>query len=411
MANDAVSGQALFEEPEGELEMAGDKVIIAKPMPYDLYMEREGLPVYRAIGYPDVRELPLAPWRRLGGNGAFLQPKGTEGKGGMYLLEIPPRAALNVERHLFEEILYVMEGRGTTELGEGPKGPAQLFEWSAGSLFAIPMNVDHRLINATDQRALILAGTSAPPIINHYDNDEFVFSNPFAFTDRYSGESDYFEYKTTYYADPKRGRAMQLTSFLPDIVHAEMPLDNQRSPGFRRTEPHMAGGNFYLKIMQHEVGRYSKAHFHHASAVLICLTGKGYTYTWPHDLGPHPFESGHGDKVQRVDYGPGGIVAAAPGGGDWYHQHFAVGAEPLRLLVYDGPITIFGENHAPGERVIGAQVNRDEGGRSVEYFDEDPHFKAEFERMLARDGLRSTMPEAVYDKNSAASVSIGRLAF
>src|SRR5215469_12917795 len=179
---------------------------------------------------------------------------------------------------------------------------------------------------------------------------------------------------------------MQVTSFLPDIVGAEMPLDNQRSPGFRRTEPHMAGSDFYLKIMQHEIGRYSKAHYHGASAVLICLRGKGYTYTWPKELGTHPVADGNGLLAKRVDYGPGGMVSAAPEGGDWFHQHFAIGPEPLRLLVYNGPTQVFSSHRPPGEDIVGGHVNIEEGGRSVEYRDEDPFLREEYERMLATDG-------------------------
>ena len=388
--------EVLFVEPDSEQHKAGRSVLKTHATPYDRYMESEGIPVYRDIGFPDVKELPLAPWARTGGNGAFIQCVGTEGKAGMYLLEIPPRAALNVEHHLFEKILYVMEGRGTTELEPGPGGPGQIFEWQTGSLFAIPLNVEHRLINATDKRALLLVGTSAPPVFNLFDTPEFVFGDSFKFTNRYRGENDYFEYKNTYFADPNHGRAIQITSFLPDIVDSEMPMDNQRSPGMRRTEPHMAGNNFYLKIMQQVVGRYTKSHYHAASAVLICLRGKGYTFTWPKHLGTHPFEDGNAHLVKRVDYGPGGIVAAAPGGGDWFHQHFATGPEPLRLLVYNGPTEVWGHG-APGEEVIAGHVNIEEGGRSVEYRDEDPYFREEFERMLAPDGLESTMPPEIYE--------------
>ena len=50
----------------------------------------------------------------------------------------------------------------------------------------------------------------------------------------------------------------------------------------------MTGNTFYLWIAQHENGRYSKAHAHTSAAVLICLKGKGYTYTWPEQAGRRP---------------------------------------------------------------------------------------------------------------------------
>jgi len=84
-----------------------------------------------------------------------------------------------------------------------------------------------------------------------------------------------------------------------------LPLDNRRSPGYRRVEPAMAGNRFYLWIGQHETGRYSKAHKHASAAVLICVKGKGYTYTWPESLGTTPWKDGKADKILRQDYEAG----------------------------------------------------------------------------------------------------------
>ena len=79
---------------------------------------------------------------------------------------------------------------------------------------------------------------------------------------------------------------MRRTNFIPDVVHCDLPLDNRRSLGWRRVEPFMTGNCFYFWIGQHENGRYSKAHAHTSAAVLICIKGKGYTYTWPEECGP-----------------------------------------------------------------------------------------------------------------------------
>ena len=125
--------------------------------------------------------------------------------------------------------------------------------------------------------------------------------------------------------DPLRGLAMRQTNIIPDVMSCELPMDNRRSPGYRRIEPHMAGQQFYMWIGQHETGRYSKAHAHGSAAVLICLSGKGYTYTWPAKLGTHPWEKGTTEEIRRQDYEPVGMVSAAPMSGNWFHAHF--GAE------------------------------------------------------------------------------------
>lgn len=61
--------------------------------------------------------------------------------------------------------------------------------------------------------------------------------------------------------DPVRGLAMRRSNMLPDI-NCQLPLDNRRSPGYRRIEPFMTNNQFYMWIGEHETGRYSKAHCH-----------------------------------------------------------------------------------------------------------------------------------------------------
>src|ERR1700739_1080699 len=84
--------------------------------PYDLFMESEAIPIVRGIGVSKGRALPLAPWRRLGGRGTYIQLHGTEGKWGCYVIEVPGAGALNAEKHLYEEVYFVGEGTGTTEV-------------------------------------------------------------------------------------------------------------------------------------------------------------------------------------------------------------------------------------------------------------------------------------------------------
>ena len=76
--------------------------------PYDLFMEAQGIPIHRDIGVHKVQDLPLSPWKRLGGRGIAIQLLGTEHLWGMYVVEVPGAGALNAERHLYEEIYCVI---------------------------------------------------------------------------------------------------------------------------------------------------------------------------------------------------------------------------------------------------------------------------------------------------------------
>lgn len=386
-----------WHEPTGEVEKAGYGKWGRPNSPYDTYMEEQGIPIYRDIGVRKIQDLPLKPWKRMGGNGTFIQLFGTEGLWGCYVIELPGAGALNPERHLYEEQYYVVEGRGTTEVWAEGSNKKQTFEWQAGSLFSIPMNAWHRVINAASSPALLLGGTTAPNAMNLFMNTDFIFNCPYNFTDRYDQSDDYYKPKDDIEPDPVRGLAMRRTNLLSDVVECELPLDNRRSPGYRRIEPHMTGNKFYFWIGQHETGRYSKAHAHGSAAVLICIKGKGYTYTWPATLGTTPWKDGKVGDVKRQDYEPVGMVSAAPMGGHWFHQHFGTSNEPFRLMAWFGPNAPGREAGRPGEKAIDyGAIEIKDGGTAIAYRDEDPFIRNEYEETLKKEGVQSRMVDSIF---------------
>ena len=396
MPHDTPGGH--WHEPTGGKNAGYGK--FARPKsPYDLFMESEGIPIFRDIGVSKVQNLPLAQWKRRGGKGTYIQLYGTEGKWGAYVVEVPGAGALNPEKHMYEEIFLVVEGRGSTEVWLDGDTKKHIFEWQTGSMFSIPMNAWYRIVNATSSPALLLGGTTAPNVMNLINNPDAIFNNPFRFTDRFSGAEDFYKPNDDIEPDPVRGLAMRKANFLPDIINCELPLDNRRSPGYRRLQPDMAGQRFHLWIGQHEPGRYSKAHKHTSSAVLICIKGAGYTYTWPDTLGPKPWNDGKADKVLRQDYEPVGLVSAAPMSGDWFHQHFGVSKDPLRFTAWFGP-----NNHdamrpgVPGEKMADIwAMDVDKGGKAIPYRLEDPFIRKEFEARLTQEGVPSRMDDKFYD--------------
>jgi quercetin dioxygenase-like cupin family protein len=388
-----------WHEPTGLTKKAGLGTFAKKPMPYDVFMEEQEIPIFRGVGVSRVQDLPLKPWKRMGGKGSFIQLWGTEGLWGSYVVEVPGGGALNVEKHLYEEQFLVVEGRGSTEVWN-EEGRKHTFEWQKGSLFSVPLNTYHRIINASSSPALLLAGTSAPNALNLYGNKKFIFENNFVFDDRFDESKNYFKPNDDIASDPVRGLAMRRTNFIPDVIQCQLPLDNRRSPGYRRIEPHMANNRFYMWIGEHETGRYSKAHKHGSAAVLICLKGKGYTYTWDSQLGTHPFSSGKADQVFRVDYEPVGMVSAAPMSGDWFHQHFGISKDPLRMSAWFGPNNARGRRPGrPGEmeKDLGAIDIRD-GGNAIPYDEEDPYIRKEFEETLRKEGATLRMEPWLYEK-------------
>ena len=392
-----------FFEPSGEQQRAGARTWKQPKTPYDRFMEEEGLPIVRGLGFGDVREIPKSPWKRMGGQGSYIQLDGTDGKLGMYALELAPRGETNVERHVYDEVFYALEGRGATEVWREGSSRKHTFEWSAGSLFGIPVNTNHRIINASSGAAVFIVGTTAPPIFNVFDNNGFVFDNQYDFIDRFDDSDDYFRPQDDLFADPMRERAMRITNLIPNIATCELPLDNQRSPGYRRVIPHMARGKFSMFVGEHQSGRYSMAHHPPGpgSVVLICIRGKGYTWAWPRAAGTRPWEAGNGEMVERMDYSPGGMVVNNPGGTGWFHMHHSTGDEPLRLMVFGGATQGVGAQVLrPGETDTSGNLPLADGGRSITYHLEDPFIREEYKRMLQPDGVDFAMPDWAYEKDA-----------
>ena len=55
-----------------------------------------------------------------------------------------------------------------------------------------------------------------------------------------------------------------------------------------------------------------------ASPALLLAANNSPLITWPREIGTRPWEAKLEQYVKRQDYVPGGMVAAAPGGGEWF---------------------------------------------------------------------------------------------
>ena len=109
----------------------------------------------------------------------------------MFVLELPAGGSTSPQRHVYEEIYYVLEGRGSTQL-EFTDGRRRSFEWGPHSFFAIPLNAKHRHFNGSGtQRALMCTTTLLPLMMKVLHNERFIFDNDFEFDERI-GKDEYF---------------------------------------------------------------------------------------------------------------------------------------------------------------------------------------------------------------------------
>ena len=129
---------------------------------WEKFQRAEGIPVFKGVGVRDSRELPRAEWKRVGGKGTYIQVTGTNNATGMFVVEVPPRGALLPQRQMYEERYIVLEGRGSTEVWRNGDTAMTAFEWQPWSLFAIPLNANFRIINASSAPACSSRSTPRP---------------------------------------------------------------------------------------------------------------------------------------------------------------------------------------------------------------------------------------------------------
>ena len=364
---------------------------VRSPGAYEEWIEAEGIPIHEAlVGVTDLRELPRDAWARVGGHGTLIQLLSLyQCEKGLFVVEIPGGKALNPERNLYETFYYVMQGRGALELGYEGQSKAT-FEWGEGSIFAVPLNVPHRLLNGSSEPALLLGLNTAPRVMNALHDSEVVFNCDYQFLSQFGGEGDYFSRNARHDQGDRGKQLVWLTNFIPDVRIFGVEKGTERKAKGGESAQWWMGSNWPKGgISQWPVGHYHAAHRHEAGAIVLGITGKGYVLVWSHEFGSRPYEAGNGDKVERMDWGAYSIYTPPD---NWYHQHFNTDGKPARQVkVHNGinrnPVIDFGDFvDRP------TMVSEAEGGLLIPYPDEDPQIRIDFEAELAKDGIECEMP-------------------
>ena len=106
-----------------------------KDTPYTTFVRGEGLDIHDAQYVRNLRKVPLKPWARRGGNAAFLNHDASRTSNDCYIMEIPAGGKLNPHRQMYEEMLLVLDGRGSTKVWNN-SGKSITFEWKAAPFSA-----------------------------------------------------------------------------------------------------------------------------------------------------------------------------------------------------------------------------------------------------------------------------------
>ncbi len=344
----------------------------SKDTPYETWTKEQGIPIVKGYAVEDLRTVPLAPWPRKGGLGAFVDLEGSEQGAGSYLCEIPPGGSLEPQKHLYEEMILILGGRGATTIWN-PGEPKQTFEWQEWSLFAPPLNTWHQHFNGQgDKPARYFAVTSAPVVMNLFHNMDFVLNNDFVFRDRYGAEEDYFSSKGKLMAYMERRRVWE-SNFVPDARSIKLHKWKERGAGGTNIMFELSDNTMAAHISEFPVGTYKKAHRHGPAANVILLSGTGYSLMWP-----------EGGPWMKIDWHEGSLFIPPD---RWFHQHFNTGKEPARYLA----LRWMSRKHPMG-KAFKTDVSVKAGGDQIEYEDEGPEIRKLFEEECAREGVEVRMP-------------------
>jgi len=367
-----------------------------RPTPFETWVQAEGLKVITTHTVPDVLTVELEPWKRTGCLGALLDMTHDPSEKAMinnqgttrYIVEIPPGGTFKPEKHMYEEIFYVVKGRGATVVwNEGT--PKLTFEWEEDAVFAIPLNTWHEIHNGSGSESVRLyAASNMPTPFNLYGSPEFIFNCANTFNDRFDpNDETFFSRKATKLED----RLVQ-SNFVPSVT--KLALDNwaYRGPG---TNMHvlMAGGRFVCHVSEFPPPSYKKGHgFVDGQATggrnrtgltnensYLFLSGEGYDLQWKPGVTPGP-----GVPFERFNFKRGALMTNGQAG----HQHFNPSNESARYLVLRYGNDRFGLRE--GQMPAGKNPERWRRPQ-IEYKDEQPEIRALFEEECRKRGVTSRM--------------------
>ena len=350
---------------------------------YERWMVKEGVPIVDGLVVPDVSQMPLRHWKRLGCDGAYLQLTGLQGITGAYVGKIAPGVMSEPEKHLYEKLIYIIQGEGVAEVQQRNRVP-QAFRWQAGSLFAPPINATHRLTNYSNQPALFLAVTTAPMVLDHFHHERFVFNSDFSFSDRYDGEADFFTAGEQRYLAAHNRQWISETNFIADVRQENINAHEQKGARVRTLQFELANNTLIAQLAQWPVAGYHKAYCQGGGTVLMILRSRGYSLMWPMEFGMRPYESGFGDRVTRVDWAPGTVFSPPA---NWFQQHFNTGNEAAMQLALGCASQKFPVGVAVAPAGAGMYTSVKHGGTLIEYADEDPAIRRDFAIELRQSGI------------------------
>ncbi len=349
--------------------------------PYTDWTTAQDIPVYEGFGV-DMLACETQPWGFTEANGALVHLKGRGDYISVFLHDLPPGGKTRPMQHCFEEIFYVLEGHGSTRVTL-TDGTEHTFEWGPKALFSVPLNTPYQLFNGSGQEVAKLSSTTnLPMMLKLFHNDEFVFNNPFRFTDR-EGLSEFYQGEGEL-IPRSPGRHTWETNFIADLQQFELKEWEARGKGCSNMMIIMADGTMHAHASEMPVGTYKKGHRHGPDFHVFCVRGEGYSVFW--------YEGEEEENYERFDWKHGWVFAPPE---QMFHLHFNKGKEPCRYAA-----TALGSLRYPFSDVKeagfrGNDISFKDGGAQLEYEDQPFQCHLDFLIELEKVGVKSEMSDYI----------------
>jgi len=348
--------------------------------PFERWVEDDlKLPLHRGYFSGPLGQAELRPWPERGIAAAFWDVKGAESLAGLYVGELAPARSGERTRQLYDEVMYILSGRGSTTV-TAPSGPIS-FEWGPGSLFAIPLNYPYQLHNGSGRDpARFLSVSTLPIVYSLFRDAAFIYGTDWDSRrlPSHAGASDAILYEP----DPDHERtAVDLyeTLFVPDVLAVPRRAFVERGEANRTVYFELANAPISAHVAEIEGGRFFNPHRHGPSAFVCVLAGSGYTLMWPDDSEP-----------LRYDWPEGDVGVVVPPN-MWWHGHFVTSPRVLQLA-----IKLQSRKYPPNHLFDKVHKHVSEGGTVIRYTDLEPTLRMRiwdtYVEECARHGLTAHPP-------------------
>jgi mannose-6-phosphate isomerase-like protein (cupin superfamily) len=346
--------------------------------PYLEWAKAEGVPIVEDFSV-DLNKVQTRLWSRAGVPGAFVHLKGRGDFMSLFVLDLPPGGKSAPQRHLYEEVIYVLSGHGSTKVEID--GKTHSFEWGPNSLFALPLNVPYQHFNASGaETARLISANNMTAMMNQFYDHEFIFNNPFVFRSRVRHEN-YFQGEGEM-CETQRGRFMWETNFVADVASFKLEAWDRRGAKSSNMRFSLAEGIMHAHTSEMPVGTYKKGHRHGPDFHVLTLKGEGYSLFW---------QEGDRDFI-RIDWKPGVVFAPVD---QIFHQHFNTSAFSARYLALAVGSLRYPFTAQKRQVFLGVDQDVKQGGAQVEYGDQDPRIHELYLKELAKNDVKSEMGDYI----------------